>query len=45
MSTTYSKNFFNIKIKKKKIKKIKRNIANRLGSFYSCMLLLIADIF
>ena len=42
MSTTYGKNFFNIKINEK-IKKLKTNIENRLGSFYSCILLLIAE--
>ena len=43
MSTTYSKNSFNIKINQK-IKNLKINKENRLGSFYFCIFLLIADI-
>ena len=43
MSTTYSKNSFNIKINQK-TKNLKGNKESSLGSFNFCMFLLITDI-
>ena len=44
MSTIYNKNFSNIKTNGK-MKKLQRNIEIRLGGFYSCMVLFIANMF